>query len=151
VVSYYGPTDLRAQFNRFCELPALTGEGRFERMFMRYLEARTGFQIIPMHGLIPSLLGGSPQEVPEIYDLASPITYASKKCPPTLLLQGSHDFSGVAPQVVQLHESLLHSGAISYLFELPDSEHGFDLNKPNWSPGAQAATFVTERFLASLG
>jgi acetyl esterase/lipase len=150
VISYYGPTDLKAQFNRFFELPALTGKGRFERTFMMYLELRTGFQVIPVRELLPSLLRGSPGDVPEIYELASPINYASETCPPTLLLQGCHDFSGVAPQVVELHKSLLQSGTKSFLFELPGTEHGFDLYKPNWSPAAQAATFVTERFLASL-
>ncbi|MGD8462340.1 MAG: alpha/beta hydrolase [Anaerolineae bacterium] len=150
VVSYYGPTDLRTQFDRFCELPALSGKGRLERTFMRYLERRTGFQVIPVHSLLPSLLGGTPIEVPELYQIASPSHYASGSCPPTLLLQGCHDFSGAAPQVIQLHKSLLEAGAISYLFELPDTEHGFDLYKPGWSPAAQAATYVTERFLASI-
>jgi acetyl esterase/lipase len=150
VVSYYGPTDLRAQFDRFGELPALTGKRRLERVFMQYLEARTGFQVIPVHSLLPSLMGGTPTDVPELYELASPDSYASGSCPPTLLLQGSHDFSGAAPQVIQLHESLLDAGAVSYFFELPDTEHGFDLYKPGWSPAAQAATYVTERFLASI-
>jgi acetyl esterase/lipase len=117
---------------------------------MRYLERRTGFQVIPVHSLLPSLLGGTPIEVPELYQIASPSHYASGSCPPTLLLQGCHDFSGAAPQVIQLHKSLLEAGAISYLFELPDTEHGFDLYKPGWSPAAQAATYVTERFLASI-
>lgn len=150
VVSYYGPTDLRAQFDRFRELPALTGKRRIERAFMRYLEKRTGFQVIPVHNLLPSLLGGALSEVPELYELGSPSYYAAGSCPPTLLLQGSHDFSGVAPQVIQLHKSLLQCGGISYLYELPDTEHGFDLYKPGWSPAAQAATYVTERFLACI-
>ena len=84
------------------------------------------------------------------YDLASPSSHASGSCPPTLLLQGGHDFGGAAPQVIELHKSLLKAGATSYLLELPDTEHGFDLYKPAWSPAAQAATYVTERFLASL-
>jgi acetyl esterase/lipase len=150
VVSYYGPADLRAQFDRFCELPKLTGEGWFERQFVNYLENRTGFQVIPVHELLPSLMGGVPKQVPELYDLASPSKYVSGSCPPTLLLQGTHDFSGVASQVIQLHKSLLEAGAVSYLFELPDTEHGFDLYKPGWSPAAKAATFVTERFLATM-
>lgn len=149
VVSYYGPTDLRAQFDRFGELPALTGKRRLERAFMRYLEKRTGFQVIPVHELLPSLLGGTPIEVPELYEVASPSSCVSGSCPPTLLLQGSHDFSGAAPQVVRLHKSLVEAGAVSYLFELPDTEHGFDLYRPGRSPAAQAATYVTERFLAS--
>ena len=150
VISYYGPTDLKAQYDRFVEWPALTGEGFIERRFMGYLENRTGFEVIPVHNLIPKLLGGNPMEVPEVYELASPCEYVSEACPPTLLLQGSHDFSGVAPQVIQLHKSLLRAGAISYLLELPDTEHGFDLYKPRWSPAAQSATFVLERFLASV-
>ena len=88
-------------------------------------------------------------EVLELYELAFPGNYVSESCPPTLLLQGSHDFSGAAPQVVRLHKSLLTAGAISYLLELPDTEHGFDLYRPGWSPAAQAATYTTERFLAS--
>ena len=150
VVSYYGPPDLRAQFDRFRELPSLDGKSRFERAFMRYLEARFGFQVIPIHSLLTSLMGGTPTEVSWIYDLASPLKHVSPDLPPTLLLQGVHDFSGVAPEVLRLHETLLQAGAISYLLELPDTEHGFDLYKPNWSPAAQAATYVTERFLASL-
>jgi acetyl esterase/lipase len=150
VVSYYGPTDLRAQFDRFSELPGLVGERRLERMFMTYLEKRTGFQVIPVHILLPSLLGGTPTEVSELYELASPSKHVSGSCPPTLLLQGSHDFSGAAPQVFMLHKSLLKAGALSYLLELPGTEHGFDLYKPRWSPAAQAATYVTERFLASV-
>ncbi|MGD8902268.1 MAG: alpha/beta hydrolase [Anaerolineae bacterium] len=149
-VSYYGPTNLRAQFDQFRELPALTGKRRLERAFMSYLEKRTGLEVIPVHSLLPSLMGGTPMEVPELYELASPSNYASGSCPPTLLLQGGHDFGGAVPQVIALHKSLLKAGAISYLLELPDTEHGFDLYKPAWSPAAQAATYVTERFLASL-
>jgi acetyl esterase/lipase len=150
VISYYGPTDLQAQFERFSELPTLTGKGWVERTFMGYLRIRTGFEVIPVHELIPGLLGGSPLDVPETYDLVSPVKLISENCPPTRLLQGKHDFSGVVPQVVQLHKTLLQSGVISYLFELPGTEHGFDLYRPKWSPAAQSATFVTERFLGSF-
>jgi acetyl esterase/lipase len=150
VVSYYGPTDLQAQYDRLDELPKLEGGKPFERMFMRYLENRTGFKPIPVHQLLPNLLGGIPSDVLERYGNGSPITHVSSSCPPTLLLQGMHDFTGVAPQAVQLHESLLRAGATSFLFLLPDTEHGFDLYKPKWSPAAQSATYVTERFLASL-
>jgi acetyl esterase/lipase len=67
-----------------------------------------------------------------------------------LLLQGAHDFSGVAPEVRKLYTTLTDAGCPAYLLELPDTEHGFDLYKPKWSPAAQAATYITERFLASL-
>jgi acetyl esterase/lipase len=150
VVSYYGPPDLLSLYHRFLEMPKLTGEKVHERGFMDYLEARFGFEVIPLHDLIPNLLGGTPDQVPELYRLGSPITHVSKHCPQTLLLQGEHDFSGITPDVRRLHEALLKSGCRSVYFQLPDTEHGFDLYRPRWSPPAQAATCVTERFLASL-
>ncbi|MEJ2486589.1 MAG: alpha/beta hydrolase, partial [Anaerolineales bacterium] len=150
VISYYGPPDLRAQYERFNELPGLTGRTKFERKFMAYLEARFGFETVPVHSLLPNFLGGTPLEVPELYDLGSPINHIGQHCPPTLLLQGAHDFSGAAPEVGRLYHLLKDGGCPAYLLELPETEHGFDLYKPKWSPAAQAATFVTDRFLASL-
>lgn len=150
VVSYYGPPDLLSLYHRFLGMPGLTGETARERGFMDYLEARFGFQVVPLHNLIPNLLGGTPDQVPELYRLGSPITHVGHHCPTTLLLQGEHDFSGIAPDVRRLHEALLRAGCRSVYFQLPDTEHGFDLYKPRWSPPAQAATYVTQRFLASL-
>jgi acetyl esterase/lipase len=150
VVSYYGPPDLSSLYHRFMRMPSLTGETARERGFMDYLEARVGFEVIPLHNLIPNLLGGTPEQVPERYRLGSPITHVGNHCPSSLLLQGEHDFSGVAPDVRRLHEALLRAGCWSVYFQLANTEHGFDLYKPRWSPPAQAATYVTERFLASL-
>jgi len=150
IISYYGPADLRAQFERFKELPGLTGKSRFERSFMARMEARFGFEVIPVHSLLPRFMGGTLAEIPDLYDLGSPIQHIGPHCPPTLLLQGSQDFSGAALQIRRLHQMLLEQGCSSFLLELPECEHGFDLYKPMWSPAAQAATYVTERFLASL-
>ena len=148
VISYYGPPDLRAQFERFSELPGLTGRSRLERAFMTFLEGRFGFDVVPVHNLLPSLLGGTPAEVPDLYELGSPSAHLGPECPPTLLLQGEHDFSGMAPEVERLHRALKEAGCRSFLCSLPDTDHGFDLFRPKWSPAAQVATFVTERFLA---
>jgi hypothetical protein len=52
--------------------------------------------------------------------------------------------------LLELHKSLLKAGVDSHLFKLPVTQHGFDLYKPSWSPATQSATYVTERFLASL-
>jgi acetyl esterase/lipase len=150
VVSYYGPPDLRAQFDRFNELPGLTGKTKVERLFMTLLESRFGFEPLPVHSLLPKFLGGMPLEVPELYELGSPSNHVGKHCPPTLLLQGAHDFSGAAPEVRQLYTRLRDTGCSAFLLELPDTDHGFDLYHPEWSPAAQAATYLTDRFLASL-
>ena len=150
VISYYGPPDLVAQYHQFNELPGLSERTRFERLFMKYLEARFGFAVVPVHSLLPGFLGGTPAEAPELYELGSPCSHVSRHCPPTLLLQGGHDFSGVAPEVRRLHAALKRAGCTATLFELPDTDHGFDLYKPAWSPAAQAGTYVSERFLAAL-
>jgi acetyl esterase/lipase len=150
VISYYGPPDLIAQYQRFIELPGLAGRSRFERAVMRSLEARFGFAVLPVHRLLPAFLGGTPDEVPDLYELGSPCSHIGPYCPPTLLLQGTHDFSGAAPEVRRLYAALKGAGCPTFLLELPGCEHGFDLYKPRWSPAAQAATYVTERFLAAL-
>lgn len=150
VVSYYGPPNLGAQFERFAELPGLTCKTKLERVLMNYLAVRFGFEPLPVHSLLPEFLGGTPAEVPERYELGSPTTYITQQCPPTLLLQGLHDFSGAASEVRKLHHGLKSVGCAVYLLELPDTEHGFDLYRPQWSPAAQAAAYVTERFLAAL-
>ncbi|MEJ2758936.1 MAG: alpha/beta hydrolase, partial [Anaerolineales bacterium] len=148
VVSYYGPPDLIAQFDRFTELPGLTGKSKFERAFMSYLEFRFGFSPLPVHQLLPEFIGGTPSQIPDLYALGSANNHVGKHCPPTLLLQGMHDFSGAVPEVSKLYTALRQTGQMAFLLELPDTEHGFDLFKPQWSPAAQAATYVTERFLA---
>ncbi len=150
VVSYYGPPDLKAQFDRLNELPGLTGRTSMERLFMSYLEARFGFEPLPVHSLLPQFLGGTPLEVPDLYEAGSPCNHVRKDRPSTLLLQGLHDFSGAAPEARKLYTGLKKAGCAAFLFELPDTEHGFDLYFPRWSPAARAATCVTERFLASL-
>jgi acetyl esterase/lipase len=148
VVSYYGPPDLVAQFDRFNELPGLTGKTKFERTFMSYLEFRFGFDPVPVHQLLPEFLGGTPSQIPDLYALGSASNHVGQHCPPTLLLQGAHDFSGAVPEVWKLYTALRQAGQMAFLLELPDTEHGFDLYKPHWSPAAQAATYITERFLA---
>jgi acetyl esterase/lipase len=150
VVSYYGPPDLRAQYDRFNELPGLSGKTKAERLLMTFLESLFDFKPIPVYSLLPKLLGGTPLEIPALYDLGSPINHIGLDCPSTLLLQGDHDFSGVAPQVHKLHAMLRESGCTTFLLELPGTDHGFDLYKPQWSPAAQSATYITERFLAML-
>ncbi len=150
IVSYYGPPDLFDQYDRFSELPNLRANSRFEGWFTHFLESRFGFKAIPVDRLLPNLLGGSPTEAEENYRKGSPITHVGAHCPPTLLLQGRHDFSGNREAVQRLYDALKKACVQSIHFELPDTEHGFDLYKPSWSPAAQAGTYVTERFLASL-
>jgi len=105
---------------------------------------------ISFRGMIPDMIGGTPDEVPEVYRLLSPIHHVGQHCPPTLLLQGTDDIFGLVPGVRRLHQKLQEVGATSILVEFPHAEHAFDLVLPQVSPVAQAATYDIERFLALL-
>ncbi len=150
VVSYYGPPDLTALHRRLENLLTMSREKRSDRLLISYLESIAGDVYIDPLDLLPNLLGGTPDQVPELFRLASPIHHVGPHCPPTLLLQGDHDFSGMLPEVRRLHYALLKAGVSSVYVQFPDTDHGFDLVFPKWSPSAQAATYDTERFLALM-
>ena len=99
---------------------------------------------------IHRLVGCTPEESPETYELLSPAGHVGSHCPPTLLLQGSDDVFQLAPAVRRLQQALRGAGVPSVLVEFPHSEHAFDLILPQISPAAQAATYDVERFLALM-
>jgi acetyl esterase/lipase len=160
VIAFYPPTDFLAM-----QLPAETikhqspaladrvADGILRRLFMLHdpdLDPGDGRDRMEFRDLLPAILGGQADEIPETYRLLSPIGHVSPDCPPTLLLQGSDDVFGLAPTVRQLHQSLQEAGAPSILVEFPHTEHAFDLLLPRISPVAQAAIYDVERFLALL-
>lgn len=160
VVSYYGITDLTEIYRYWKPEGVVGGEAAF--WFLNKIGAamkpvfyKTG--LLPPYGewvafeeWLPHLLGGTPEEVPELYELGSPVTRVGLHCPPTLLLHGAHDFGVKVEQARRLHQALRDAGVTSVYIEYPDSEHGFDLFFRQWSPAAQAATCDTERFLALM-
>jgi acetyl esterase/lipase len=98
--------------------------------------------------MVGNPLGGTPKEVPQMYDLASPITHVSTDCPPTLLLHGEHDFVMPPDASRQLHQELVEAGVASVLVTYPQTTHGFELFLPQISPAAQAATYEVDLFLS---
>ena len=100
--------------------------------------------------ILAEMLGGSPAEVPDTYRLLSPSAYAGAGSPPTLLLQGTDDVFGMAPDVRRMHESLCAAGVPAVLLEFPHTEHAFDIILPAISPVSRASTRAVERFLAWL-
>jgi acetyl esterase/lipase len=156
-----GMPDLRASYDYFRDFPRMLPSGKtwLER---RYLDAVRAFfrrtQILPPYGqltdttdCLSSLMGGTPQKVPELYHLGSPINHVGPHCPPTLLLQGAHDSAGMVPDMRRLYRALRQAGVPSVYVEFPDTEHAFDLIFPKWAPVAQAATYDMEHFLALMG
>lgn len=99
--------------------------------------------------MMANLLGGQPDEVPERYELVSPITHVSPNAPPTLLLQGEHDSLVPASACRALYHKLAHAGVPVVYIEYPQTEHAFDVAiLTRYSPAAQAALYELERFLA---
>lgn len=101
---------------------------------------------IPMQ----TLLGGSPDEIPEVYRLVSPISYAGAGCPPTLLFQGAHDYLLPLEPARTLHQKLREAEVPSVYVELPQTEHTFDLFLATISPPARVALRHVDRFLESI-
>jgi acetyl esterase/lipase len=67
-----------------------------------------------------------------------------------MLLQGTHDFAGMLPDVRRFYRALVEGEVPAILIEFPDTEHAFDILSPKWSPATQAATYDVERFLALM-
>jgi acetyl esterase/lipase len=104
VVAYYAPTDLIAGYEN---LPVPDPIG--------------------VRKVLETFLGGPPAQLRERYIQASPVTYATRPQPPTLLIQGGRDHL-VKPEFArELHQRLKAVGSPAVLIELPWAEHGFDL------------------------
>ena len=98
MISLYGPSDLEAMYFHINE-DVTTGKTNqvvptmpkwlIEKMGETYY--RFNFDKGFAKGGISTLLGGHPDQRPEMYAQFSPITHVHSGCPPTLLIQGSHD------------------------------------------------------------
>ena len=99
-----------------------------------------------MRGILEMFIGGTPDQKPEHYRHASPITWVSKASAPTLSIYGARDHIVEARFGRMLDAALKTAGATSVLLELPWSEHSFDA-VPN-GMGRQIALRYTERFIA---
>jgi acetyl esterase/lipase len=136
VVSYYGPSDLRAvyehtqQKKNFGVLPkveiGLPGSSKKEKQ-MRDV------------GRLDMLLGGYLEEIPEVYELASPVSHVQPGSPATFLIQGTLDIFTPVAAAGRLHQRLVECGVPAVNIVYPLTNHAFDLLLPQISPPAQAA------------
>ena len=94
--------------------------------------------------------GGHPQEMPDMYQLASPPTHVDPECPPTLLFHGSHDVLVPADATSALHKKLVQASVPAINVVFPWTDHAFDLLFPQINPAAQSALYEVDRFLAIL-
>ncbi|NER85439.1 MAG: alpha/beta hydrolase, partial [Leptolyngbya sp. SIO1D8] len=123
VVNYYGPTNLAEGYR---DLPVPDP--------------------IDTRAVLEAFLGGSPEQMPQAYQLASPIHHVRLGLPPTLLIYGGRDHLVKPIFGQQLDERLRAIGNASVLLNLPWAEHVFDSVFRGISN--QMALYYTERFLA---
>lgn len=144
VISYYGPTDLLATYQhegqqRYLDLPTVPIGKKLDST-----------EIGQYAGRIDILLGGHPQDATYMYQLASPISHVHPGCPPTLLIQGNHDFLVPVDATCTLYTKLVESGVPAINVVFPWTDHAFDLLFPQISPPAQSALYDLDRFLALM-
>jgi acetyl esterase/lipase len=122
VISYYGPVNLTEGYN--------------DPPFPDPINTRA---------VLEDFLGGSPQQLPEKYQAASPINYVNKKVAPTLLIYGSQDHLVEGKYGRQIYKALQQQDNTAVLLEIPWAEHSFDAVFNGVSN--QLALYYTERFL----
>jgi acetyl esterase/lipase len=96
------------------------------------------------------LLGGYPEDVPDMYQLASPITHVHPSSPPTLSLRGERDCLNPKEGNQELYAKLVESGVPAIDVVLPWTEHAFDLAFVQINPAAQSALYDVDRFLGLM-
>jgi len=144
VISYYGFTDVLAmyQYMNMQPLedppPVPVGTNLGPNGGMRYM------------GRFDILLGGWPEEAPEVYPLVSPLTHVQPSCPPTLLIQGEQDIFCSADATRAHHTKLIEAGVPAVNVIFPYTNHAFDLLFSQMNPAAQSALYDVDRFLAIM-
>lgn len=123
VVNYYGPVNLT--------------NGYYNPPFPNPIDTRA---------VLCAFLGGTPEELAEIYRKASPISYIRPELPPTLLVYAGRDHIVQAKFGRKLYEQLQATGNRAVWLEIPWAEHAFDAVFNGVSN--QLALYYTERFLA---
>ena len=72
------------------------------------VEANSFYRSTNVPARVVALLGGTPEQVPEQYRRASPLSYIRKANPPVLFLQGDKDTSS-PPEQAQLLAERMHA------------------------------------------
>ncbi|MEU5884364.1 alpha/beta hydrolase [Spirillospora sp. NPDC047279] len=96
-----------------------------------------------------SMMGGTPDTVPEDYRLASPITHVRAGLPPTLLVQGGRDPLQPPDDTERLAARLAGARTPHRLVEIPYADHFFDISWGGWATQISRAEVAS--FLAGHG
>jgi acetyl esterase/lipase len=123
VVSYYGPIDL---------VDSWQNPPHPDPIHVRAVEE--------------TLIGGPPDQFGAAYREASPIGWATRPQPPTLLVYGARDHIVELRYAVRLRDRLAAAGTTVALLDIPWADHAFD--EVFNGPSSQLALYHTQRFLA---
>jgi dipeptidyl aminopeptidase/acylaminoacyl peptidase len=88
-------------------------------------------------------LGGRPDEIPEVYQERSPLTYAHRCTTPTLLLHGEVDLRCPISESEQFYRALCDAGCITELLRIPDCAHLGDSVGPLSARKAQNEALIS--------
>ena len=150
VISYYGISDMVRVHEDMADVPGVPvwAETAVTNLFRRIRMLSPDAAFLAPDQFMPALLGGSPDEVPGQYQLGSPLAHMGRHCPPTLLINGVHDYGISVSHHRDVYAGLRRVGVTAVHIELPLTEHAFDLVFPRISPATQSAWYDTDRFLA---
>ena len=123
VISYYGPTDL---VEGYYDVPVPDP--------------------IDIQDVLKNFLGGTPKELPELYQQASPVNYLKPNLPPSFLVYPGRDRLVQAKFGQELYDKLIANDNTAILLEIPWAEHAFDA--VFFGVSNQLVLYYTERFLA---
>jgi acetyl esterase/lipase len=123
LVNYYGPVNLTAGYD---DVPTPDP-----------IESRATLR---------AFLGGTPQDVPQLYRQASPINAVKPALPTSLLIYGGKDRIVESKYGKYLAQQLRSQGNRAVFIEIPWADHAFDAVFCGLSN--QLALYYTERFLA---
>ncbi|MDX1964872.1 MAG: alpha/beta hydrolase [Pirellulales bacterium] len=90
-------------------------------------EMVSGYKTSSVSWILRLFMGGTPEEQPERYKLASPVTYVDKDDPPVLTLHGDQDELVPVAQAKLLDEKLTAAGGRHTLVIFPGQGHSFDV------------------------
>jgi acetyl esterase/lipase len=124
VISYYSPVNLT--------------QGYYDLPVPDPIDIRT---------VLENFLGGTPQELPELYQQASPINYIKPNLPPSLLIYAGRDHLVQGKFGRKIYDKLKTTKNPAIFLEIPWAEHAFDA--VFFGVSNQIALYYTERFLAS--
>ncbi len=158
VISLYGPVDLvdtyyhTAQHVTRDSVKQRPEKARpqwlIDRMGDDYY--RLGFDKSEEPGKLVPILGGTPEEVPEVYAKFSPINYVHENCPATCLILGTHDIITSMQSILSLADKLRSLHVPIKLQMVTEADHAFDLFLPKISAAAQNAYREVDRFLLEI-